>query len=267
MIEGFNRFKKIIEGNNKARLIELLTAFTTKDSFLEYIKDFFEYEKVIKEINFNCFKDKISDKEHDCIPLFMAKRLYNVLLEQNFNTFDASNPIKWLSISIQAVQNNIIEPSYFAYNGEKATNGLEKLQEIISEANIEKIATLARLVARKFYGAISKRGQKGLYQDMPFAVAWWMYHLSKSLNNDRFYAFFNSNKSIYDELIMRMGSKLTVISDKNIRDALLEYTLENRLKSNEFKKIVAKIGIETSWRLMGILSKEENKNIIGNLAK
>ena len=102
---------------------------------------------------------------------------------------------------------------------------------------------------------------------MPFAVAWWMYHLSKSLNNDRFYAFFNSNKSIYDELIMRMGSKLTVISDKNIRDALLEYTLENRLKSNEFKKIVAKIGIETSWRLMGILSKEENKNIIGNLAK
>jgi|GEM_PF-4065421 hypothetical protein len=33
MIEGFNRFKKIIEGNNRARLIELLTAFTTKDSF------------------------------------------------------------------------------------------------------------------------------------------------------------------------------------------------------------------------------------------
>ena len=267
MIEGFNKFKKIIEGKNKTRLIELLAAFRTKDDFLLYIKDFFEYEKVVKEVNFTNFKEKFSDKEHDRIPLFMAKKLYNILNEQNFNTFDASNPIKWLSISIQAIKNDIIEPSYFAYNGETNTSGLEKLQEIINDENIENITALARLVARKFYGAISKRGQKGLYQDMPFAVAWWMYHLSKSLNNDEFYTFFNGSKTIYDELVMRMWSKLTVISDKNIKDALLEYTLENRIKSDEFKKIVSRIGVETSWRLMGILTKEENKTIIQDLAK
>lgn len=122
------------------------------------------------------------------------------------------------------------------------------------------------------FGAIQERGKKGIYQDIPFAIAWWKIYLAKEItkgtkiDEKTLYEYFNANPTNYNELIMRMSSKLTVIADKNIRDGLFQHIITTELtNTKDFKEIIKIIGIESSWRAMGSLGIEDNKKIIESL--
>jgi len=273
MISGLQRLKKITK--NRVESILLLKSALDKDTFIEYITTYFDKKQLLSEVNFSDFNDKISENEFQQLHyLYHYPTLWKILKNNNFATVDASNPLKWISIAMQSIQNDIIQPHYLAYveNSKNGKNNIIEALRLSEQGNDKQLFNICRAILRHMFGSIQERGKKGIYQDVPFAIAWWKIYLAKEISKKTkidektLYEYFNSNPTNYNELIMRMSSKLTVIADKNIRDGLFQYIIEKKVtNTKDFKEIINIIGIESSWRAMGSLDIKDNKKIIESL--
>lgn len=277
MIDSFKNFKDIYKSKKKYNLEELkkfVKASLTKEDFLEYIFTYFSKDNLLSEVDFSLFKEKLSENEFQQLhPKYHYQILWDTLEKQGFTAVDASNNIKWLSITVQMIMNDCIESTFLAT---LKKNGKDEILEAIRNSengDNEKLLEVARAIKRALYGFPQFRGKKGIYQSHSIAVAWWRTNLATEINKstqiekDVLYEYFKNNSSNYDELVMRMTSKLTIVADKNIRDGLFLYIIESTLTSTkDFKKIIETIGIESTWRAMGSLTADENKEIIGTLA-
>lgn len=274
MNSELQKLKKITK--NRDQSTRLLNAALDKEEFIDYILTYFDKEQLLKEIDFSNFNEKLSENEFQQLHyLYHYPILWEVLSEDSFSTIDASNPLKWISITMQSIQNNIIQPYYLAYveNSKNGKNNIIEALQLSEQGNDKQLFNICRAILRHMFGAIQERGKKGIYQDIPFAIAWWKIYLAKEISKKAkidekaIYEYFNSNPTNYNELIMRMSSKLTVIADANIRDGLFQYIIEKKVTNTQyFQEIIKVIGIESSWRAMGSLGIEDNKKIIENLA-
>ncbi len=275
MNSGLQRLKKITK--NRVESILLLKAALNKDTFLEYILTYFDEEALLNEINFSNFNEKLSENEFQQLHyLYHYPLLWNVLKEQKFSTIDASNPIKWLSITFQAIKNDNIKPYYLAFvdNDRDGKNNIYEALRLSEQGNDKKLFNICRAILRHTFGSIQERGRKGIYQDIPFSIAWWKIFLSKEIANNiqkkdsDVVQYLLLNKSAYNDLIEKMGFTLTIMADKNIRDGLFLYVLSNDNNgTSKFKYLSKIIGIESAWRGMGILNPAENQKIIESLVE
>ena len=274
MNSGLEKLKKITK--NRSESIRLLESALEKDTFLKYLLNYFNERELLDLIDFSSFKEKLSENEFQQLhPKYHYKPLWKTLNKQKFTAINATNPIYWLSITYQAIKNDIIKPYYLAYenNNKNGKENIIKALRLSKKGDDKKLFDICRAILRHTFGSIQERGKKGIYQDVPFAIIWWRIHLAKEISSRtkidevKIYEYFDKNPTNYNELIMRMSSKLTVIADKNIRDGFFEYFIEKNLTDTKnFKQIIKIIGIESSWRAMGSLSIEENKKIIESLA-
>jgi lysyl-tRNA synthetase class I len=160
----------------------------------------------------------------------------------------------------------------FEKNNKNGRHNIIESLRFSNQDDNKKLFDICRAILRHAFGSIQERGKKGIYQDVPFAITWWRIYLSKeiskrtTIDEAKIYKYFDENPTNYNELIMRMSSKLTVIADKNIRDGFFKYFIENNITDTKnFRQIIRIIGIESSWRAMGSLSIEDNKKIIESL--
>jgi len=273
MNSGLERLKKITK--NRLESIRLLEPALAKDTFLEYLLIYFKESELLDLVDFSAFKEKLSENEFQQLhPEYHYEPLWETLSSQKFTSINATNPNYWLSITYQAIKNDIIKPYYLAYENNNK-NGKENIVEalrLLKQGDDKKLFDICRAILRHTFGSIQERGKKGIYQDIPFAITWWRIYLAKEISNrtemdeTKIYEYFDKNPTNYNELIMRMSSKLTVIADKNTRDGFFKYFIENNLTDiKNFKQVIKIIGIESSWRAMGSLSIEENKKIIESL--
>jgi hypothetical protein len=273
MNNALKRLKKITK--NKDESIKLLEAALSKKAFLEYLAAYFNPEELKKEIDFSDFKEKLNEDEFQQMhPKYHYPLLWETLEKQGFTAIDATKPIKWLSIAYQLIENELIAPYFLAYleNSKNGRNNIIEALRLAKDGKNKKLFDVCRAILRHMFGHIQERGPKAVYQDIPFSVAWWRVYLAKeiqkktSIEEAILYNYFKNNPTNYNELVMRMSGKLTVIADINIRDGFFLYVVEKSItKTKEFKEIIAKIGIESTWRSMGSLSPTENKKIIESL--
>ena len=273
MHDALKKLKKITK--NRDESIRLLEAALSKKAFLEYLAEYFNPEELKQEIDFSDFKEKLNEDEFQQMhPKYHYPILWETLEKQGFTAIDATKPIKWLSISYQLIDNELIAPYFLAYleNSKNGRNNIIEALRLAKDGKNKKLFDVCRAILRHMFGHIQERGPKAVYQDIPFSVAWWRVYLAKEIQKKTnieeaiLYNYFKNNPTNYNELVMRMSGKLTVIADKNIRDGFFLYVVEKSItKTKEFKEIIAKIGIESTWRSMGSLSPRENKKIIESL--
>ena len=275
MINGLQKLKKITTDRDES--IKLLTAALNKESFLEYIFNYFDREELFREISFSKFDINLSELEFQEPHLeYHYPLIWEVLKNENFSSIDATNPIKWLSIALQMVENSTIEPFYFAFI-DNSKNGKKNIIEALRYAkqgdnkeNNKKLFDISRAILRHMFGSIKERGQKGIYRDIPFAKVWWQMHFAKEseenskINSTILIKMFTNIKAAYGEYIEE-GYKLTIIFDKNIRDGLFLYAIEAKLNAGRIKDMYKKVGIESSCRSLGNLNAQDNKLIIQSL--
>jgi len=273
MDSALERLKKITKNEIEAK--KLVESALNKNDFLNYILGYFEENEFLDLIDFSGFKEKLSENEFQQLhPKYHYEALWQTLESQNFTSIQATNPIYWLSISYQAIKNDTIKPHYLAFENNNK-NGKENIIEALrlsQNGNNKKLFDISRAILRHTFGAIQERGKKGIYQDIPFAITWWRIYLAKEISSRtkldkvKIYEYFDKNPTNYNELIMRMSSKLTIIADKNIRDGFFQYFIDNNITdTKKFKQIIKTIGIESSWRAMGALNPDENQKIIESL--
>jgi hypothetical protein len=272
MNEALQKLKKITKNSEES--IKLLESALDKEDFLKYLLSYFDEEDILKEVNFSNFDKKLSENEFQQLPNEISEEFWGALESVEFSSIDATKPIKWLSITYQAIKNDLIHPYYLAFldNSKNGKNNILEALRLAKQNETKKLFDVCRAILRHMFGHIKERGPKAVYQDIPFSIAWWRVYISKEafaqtgLYREVVFDYLNQNPTNYNELVMRMSGKLTVVADKNIRNGLFLYVLNHSItKTSEFKKTIEKIGIESTWRAMGALSPDENKEIIESL--
>ncbi|QFR48398.1 hypothetical protein FJR48_01135 [Sulfurimonas lithotrophica] len=273
MNDALKKLKKITK--NKEESIKLLKSALSKKEFLSYLNEYFHKDDLLNEINFSAFRERLSEDEFQQIHVkYHCPILWKTLQKQSFTSIDAIKPIKWLSITYQLIENDIIEPHFLAFfkNNKNGRNNIIEALRLSSDGDNSGLTEVSNAILRHMFGWIGNRGIKGIMQDVPFAVAWWRMHLAKEIERETgikeqvTYNYLSENKSNYNALVESMSGKLTVVADKSIRDGFFLYIMEKSItKTQKFKDIIAKIGIESTWRGMGSLSPIENKKIIQSL--
>lgn len=296
---SYSDLRRIVGKNpDKEKCLELLEASTNKENFLNFIYKYIDKNTLLDEVDISEFDEPLSENEYRKIPYFHQKTLFKIFQNQGVTPVFATDPEFWLSVTLQAVKNNIIEPSFLAFPDTEGSGNSGKLEiekALKSDKSTLKVLfgkrkgndplwlKVSRKILRSAFGHIEVRGKKGIYQDMPFAVSWWISYISHEvsrstdLKSKEISTYLVNNKGIHDELFMRMSGKLTVLADNNIRDALFLYLLslneENKMTTSRFTSADTKnpgfakrVGIESSWRCMGALDPIDNVKILEQIA-
>ena len=216
MNDALKRLKKITK--NRDESIKLLEAALSKNSFLEYLAEYFNPKDLKQEIDFSDFKEKLNEDEFQQMhPKYHYPLLWKTLEKQRFTAIDATKPIKWLSISYQLIENELIAPYFLAYleNSKNGRNNIIEALRLAKDGKNKKLFDVCRAILRHMFGHIQERGPKAVYQDIPFSVAWWRVYLAKEIEKKTgikeaiLYNYFKNNPTNYNELVMRMSGKLT----------------------------------------------------------
>jgi len=163
MNSGLERLKKITK--NRLESIRLLEATLNKDNFLEYLLDYFKEDELLNEVDFSEFNEILSENEFQQLhPKYHYKPLWDTLNTQKFSSLDATNPLKWLSITYQAVKNEIIKPYYLAYenNNKNGKSNIIEALRLSKNGNDKKLFDICRAILRHTF-VLSKKEEKKEY--------------------------------------------------------------------------------------------------------
>ena len=228
----------------------------------------------------NCFKN-LSWKVH-------GQTLWEAM--SDMPPIDACRPGLWLYVTLHAIETGAIESHYLAaaVNGSQDTGlsaidlALNNPDEMIGggKQKAPRWKFYSRLILRRMFGAISERGTKGIFVDVPFAKIWWQRRIAEdiaagaNIPADDMTTFFSEKdlKGVYEELTRCMASNLTVIADQPVRDGLMHFFFhaakddskspkDFAATSKGFKKLVSRLGVMLAWRAMGALDALENSGI------
>ena len=249
-----NRLQKISD----EKKYEFLLSCLNREDFLKFLRGFEFFDKDYK-IKFNV-NFKLSSNEFQYIPLNYYKEIFDTL---RLDEIKAGNFNTWFYVNYEAVKNLVIEPYYFAYL-ENQNDSLKNITRALREYKQGKkdfFLKVFRAILRRMFGAVKERGRKGIFQDVPFSIVWWKYYLFLETNNQKVLEFLYEKDSFYKELVLKMGFSLTILGDRNILKALLEYVSEGHYS----KKLIEKVAIASSIRSLGSLEVEEIKEIIKGL--
>ena len=270
--------------------IALLKAAKDSDEFLRHIRSLIDGEggqlhdgrecPEFERMDENCFKN-LSWKVH-------GRTLWEAM--SDMPPIDACRPGLWLYVTLRAIETKAIESHYLAaaVNGSQDTGlsaidlALNNPDEEVGNPKAPRWKFYSRLVLRRMFGAISERGAKGVFTEVPFAKIWWQRRIAEdiakgvdtegaSIPADSMVALFFESKGVYEELTRCMASDLTVIADQPVRDGLMHFFF-NAAKHNKspdnfsttnanFKVLIKRLGVMLAWRAMGALGALENSGI------
>lgn len=243
---------------------EFIEAFQKKDSFLSLFENY-KFNGKFDDIEFEKFDEELSENEFKTLPYFHAQRLFDIL-GRDF-IFKSSDENSWIYLNANLVKKEIIKPEYFVNFSKK--DGRFNIENAINSDNKETIKETLNAIARNLYGATKLRNFKGIPGSCPLATAYFMAFLSnettqnefvlqKGLSRGEVFEFFRSHKDIFEEFLMRMHGGLTVIAEKSVRNALVYYAVKKEeISKDEFVNLMKRLGIESSWRLLGSLKEKE----------
>lgn len=275
----------------KDRCMALLTAAKDSGSFLTHVRALLADTEILHQHG-SKLPDlpKMSEGEFKNLPWNpYGKKLWNAM--EQLHPIDASVPGLWLYLTLHAIEAGVIESHFLAsgLNGAGDTGqiridkALQNPDELVQAGSVQSPRYLytSRLILRRLCGAISERGTKGIFVEVPFAKIWWQRHIAQQISEkttidaDTMAVFLVDNASVYADLTMYMSGKLTVIADGVVRAGLMDFFF-NAAKdgagkeekpdgfstnNKDFRALIRRLGVILSWRAMGILEVSDNRQI------
>ncbi len=196
---------------------------------------------------------------------------------ENLYIGDAANPNVWAYITLQMIDEEKLpycDLMLSATDKHDETTGMHKIENALNAKGEEKqkrVDECVRNFLRRLCGLSETRGARSLYQDCPFAKAWWQCHIAKSVKNtDEVISLFQK-KHVWTQLSDKMTSSLTVLGDENIRNGIIMFLTEKNSvtyhKEFPLKDLLTSVGIMTTWFALSYFPPEQVKIYIAELAK
>lgn len=187
----------------------------------------------------------------------------------------ACSPATWAYIVGRLVAAGKIEPRYLAVSPNGAeTDGGDEIRKALAKTGEEKakeVDKCVRAFLRRLSGLL-ERGARSVYQNCPPARAWWQHYIAdqvaqKTGKEKKDVMKLLRAPAVWELLSDKMASRLTVIGDRNLRDGIVMFLLDNNgAKFSGSKKtlnrLFADIGVMAAWRALGYFPPKRVEEIL-----
>lgn len=202
--------------------------------------------------------------------------LYSAIWKNEINREDARDPGVWARIYIKMVIDGAVSPS-FAFaptNSSGAPDGtdlgMKKIQEAVQSKAPAKTDEVCRDFIRHISGVQTIRGlARSLFSNCCLASMYWRCKVAEETEDPDWSNSIMrvlSNSAIWNELIAKLVSNLTVLGDRNIKNATLLFLASSDgstyKRQKDLHKLLMKIGAMAGCRALGLLDVREIKNEI-----
>ena len=190
---------------------------------------------------------------------------------------DAATPGFWAYVTRQAIAEHKLASHDLVLSSKGSqpddSTGKNRIKEVLEsvpgDKQSEDMDKLIRNFIRNLCGIYEVRGARSVYQDCPFARAWWQCYIAhKASPNDwpdQILPMLRE-KPVWEIVSDRMVSRLTVIGDVNIRNGIIWHLLEQKeRKKDDIRDLLTRIGVMSGWCALGSFSSEEIKGKIAEL--
>jgi len=222
-------------------------------------------------LNLPTFSEKITEAQIFNPPEDTENLIYTTL--QELEPRHASSPAFWASYHLEMMKINLIEPTYFAMS-KVSQSGRARIEEALYKKDADLLSGVVRTFLRRFCGLPEIRGTLSVFNDCRTSRAWWRGFIVSEVRE--LYPDIEENllwdvlrgTELWTHLMMYGVRRLTVISDKNIRVALvarlaeIDPTPRDRPRIQRFLK---EIGRKSAYQMMGALSIRDNLEIIRSI--
>ncbi len=166
----------------------------------------------------------------------------------------------------------LIRPSYLAKPPGRDT-GHASIEKALASSDEKRLDGCIRTILRRLGGLPEARGYVSVFQDCRTSRSWWRGLFAEQVcrelkaDEQKVWNVLRTNK-IWEELTLCIIQRLTVVGDPKIRIPLIAYFAKKEpvpRGRDEIKSILSRIGQRTAYQNMGILSYEENLEIIENI--
>ncbi len=199
---------------------------------------------------------------------------------KNLERGDAANPGVWAYITRQMIAEGKLRPYDLMLSltdkGDEFT-GKMKIENAFTargEEREKKMDECVRNFLRRWCGLHEARGTRSLYQDCPFAKAWWQCHIAQSVKSTGKaitpISLFQK-KPVWTQLSDKMAARLTVLGDENIRNGIIMFLTEENSNIYHEKKLLkdllTSVGIMTTWCALGYFPPEQVQMHVAGISK
>lgn len=187
----------------------------------------------------------------------------------------ACSPSVWAYIVTRLIIAGKIEPHYLVAetNGAKPdgrANIDAALRQSDEAVKAQKIDKCVRAFLRRLSGLL-ERGTRSVYENCPPARAWWQHYIARQAAQntgcDETQAVtLLKSKGVWGALAEKMASRLTVIGDRNLRDGIVIFLLDENnapfRKGPKLAPLFGDIGVMAAWRALGYFRPEQVKDML-----
>ena len=284
MVRNMNkRYDSIVLRNFRRKAIaekgddfqeEILTCILDGENFPSWLDEKIDQPTEGDDIVFPSECRRLCTKEYIEFPQTTMCMFYSAW--QDIPLSDAATPGFWAYVTRQAVVEHKIASHdlVLSSKGSPPDNSagrsrIEEVLEITDATRPDEMDKLIRNFLRNLCGLHEVRSARSLYQDCPFARAWWQCHVAHKASpndwHDRILPMLRE-KPVWEIVSDRMVSGLTVIGDINIRNGVILYLLEqNERKKVDIRDLLVRVGVMSGWCALGSFSAEEIKGKIPEL--
>ena len=181
----------------------------------------------------------------------------------------ASSNAFWGSYHLNMIDAGFIKPSYLAKAQIRET-GQARIEKALSLRDRKPLDDCVRTILRRMSGLPEIRGYTSVFQDCRTSRAWWRGYFTEEVHRemgtekDKVWKVLRTNK-IWEEITGHVVEKLTVLGDRRIFIPLIACLSEMDPipgDRNTIQDFLRRIGQRTAYQIMGVLSLEENLEII-----
>ena len=260
--------------------IEILEAILDSENFVEWLDNKVNFGEGDEDVMFPPGFVPLAVGEYVEFPIETVLMYYSAWEE--FSLADASSPSFWAYVTRQSIIKGIVAPHNLALSVKDknplADNaGKEKIQHAFSLSDDDKrcewIDRRVRNFIRNLCGIVEVRGTRSIYQDCPFARAWWQCHVARSVSSDDWKENILPvlwEKGLWGEMSEKMASQLTVIGDVNIRSGIINHLrvqTQSRRAGPQVEKLLSQVGVMCAWRALGYFPPDKVKEVVDEIAE
>ena len=283
---SFREFESASFGETRESLIpkekgsdlqrQFLEATRSKDTFNQWVSNCLRFNSGGKE-EVSLYPEKITEAEFRDTTRYIEKLAFQTWSEITPSV--ACRSSFWGAVTLNHINNDIIESSYLAVNVKsKSQSGLSRIETALRKDDPKLIDDTARTILRRFSGLPEVRGDlKSVYVNCTFGRAWWRGKITQEVveatggDEDAISRTLRKSQGYWEKLVILLSTRNSVFGDEKIRTSLI-WALSDHIDDAKYEsffrpsgaidRCMEHLSVYSAYQELGVFEQDELKEFM-----
>ena len=247
----------------------------SKDTFNQWVSNCLFFNSDSKE-EVSLYPQKITEAEFRD-----TTRHVENLAFQTWNEITPSVACRssfWGAVTLNHINNDIIESSYLAVANTSSQSGLSRIETALRDDDPKLIDDAVRTILRRFSGLPEARGGlRSIYVNCTFGRAWWREKITQEVieatggDEDAISRTLRKSQEYWEKLVNLLTKQNSVFGDDKIRTSLI-WALSDHINDAKYKsfflssgaidRCMGHLSVYSAYQEFGVFEQDELKEFI-----